>query len=160
MTLYRFYWFYGSYRWWQRALFAFALLTLSACSVYQLPGQSTVPQEPPIQQEGQPDYTEAPPSQTPAATAPRVVEPEPGVAAAYGPLLAKADTAASRGDYEQALALLERAQRIAPDNADIYLDMARTHFARGDYSQAAATAERGLLYCNSVTQCDALREFL
>ena len=145
----------------QRALLAVWLFTLSACSVYQMPGQSPAPQESPVQQEGRPDYTEEPaPPQTPAETAPRPKEPEPGVAAAYGPLLAKADTAASRGDYEQALALLERAQRIAPDNAAIYLDMARTHFARGDYSQAAATAERGLLYCNSAAQCDALREFL
>ena len=152
----------------QRTLIALSLLTLSACSVYQFPGQSSEqspepvepPSESPVAEEGVPDYNEVPESQTPAMTAPRALEPEPGVAAAYGPLLARADTAVNRGDYEQALALLERAQRIAPDNAAIYLDMARAHFARGDYSQSAATAQRGLLYCNSTQQCDALREYL
>lgn len=133
---------------------------LSACSVYQFPGESPELPRPPVTEEGQPDYTEAPAPQTPVETAPREVEPEPGVSAAYSPLLAKAETAATRGDYEQALALLERAQRIDPDNADIYLEMARTHAARGDARQAAAMAERGLLYCVSTTQCDALKVFL
>ena len=42
-----------------------------------------------------------------------------------------------------ALALLERAQRIDPDSAQIYLAMARTHEASGDGSQARATANAG-----------------
>ena len=67
--------------------------------------------------------------------------------------------AARQGDYEQSLALLERAQRIDPDNAQIYLGMARTHRARGDSAQARATAERGLLYCEGKAECDALRAF-
>ena len=35
--------------------------------------------------------------------------------------MAKADDARDQGDYDQALAYLERAQRIDPDNAEIYL---------------------------------------
>ncbi len=53
--------------------------------------------------------------------------------------------------------MLERAQRIDPDSAEIYLAMARTHQASGDTSQARAVAERGLLYCNGRAECDALR---
>jgi tetratricopeptide (TPR) repeat protein len=84
----------------------------------------------------------------------------PSASAAWGPLLAKADQAAERGDYEQALALLERAQRIDPNSAEVYLGMAKTHRARGNVAQSRATAERGLLYCTSTAQCDALRSYI
>jgi tetratricopeptide (TPR) repeat protein len=73
--------------------------------------------------------------------------------------LDKAAQARSRGDYEESLALLQRAQRIDPDSAQIYLAMAATHQARGDTSQARAVAERGLLYCNGTHECDALRSY-
>lgn len=87
--------------------------------------------------------------------------PPPPVAkdAPYADLVARAGTAREAGEYEQALALLERAQRIDPDSAEIYLALAQTHRARGDLSQARATAERGLLYCGSPSQCDALRAY-
>jgi Tfp pilus assembly protein PilF len=95
-----------------------------------------------------PDYTsvEPPPREAPAT-------------AAYQPLLDRAAEARQRGDYEQALALLERAQRIDADSAEIYLALARTHSERGDVGQARAVAERGLLYCRNSRQCDALRAF-
>jgi tetratricopeptide (TPR) repeat protein len=76
------------------------------------------------------------------------------------PLVKKAEQASARGDYEQALALLERAQRIDPESGEIYLQMALTHRARGDAAQARATAERGMLYCNSAGQCDELRALI
>jgi len=144
----------------QRVLIVFLMLFVSACSVYQMPGQSPGPVRPPVPEEQQPDDTEVPSPHTPVETTPTDAEPEPGVSAAYSPLLARAETASARGDYEQALALLERAQRIDPDNARIYLDMARTHDARGNNQLASATAERGLLYCRKEQLCDALREFL
>ena len=91
---------------------------------------------------------------------PPVPRPAPPTAtAAWQPLLAKAEQATQRGDYEEALALLERAQRIEPNSGEVYLCMARTHYARGDSAQARATAERGLLYCSSDAMCDALRGF-
>lgn len=125
---------------------------LSACSIYSLPGSQPAPVE------KQPDYTEtrpAPPPAEPVRTPDR--DADPAVRAAYQPLLDKAAQAKKRGDYEQALALLERAQRIEPDSADIYLAISETHFARGDESQCRASAERGLLYCDSPPQCEALR---
>ena len=127
------------------------LLGVSACSIYSVPGEEPVPIE------GQPDFTEVPPPQTSPAPTPRPVEPP--VTTAYEALLLNAEQALGRGDYEQALAILERAQRIDPDSADIYLRMARTHRARGDEQQARATAERGLLYCTSTVQCESLRGF-
>lgn len=92
-----------------------------------------------------------------------VPEPPPPVPAVgdtpYADLVARAGRAREAGDFEQALALLERAQRIDPDSADIYLALAQTHRARGDLAQARATAERGLLYCSARSQCDALRAY-
>lgn len=136
-----------------------AVVVLQACAVYQMPGQQPAPEREQTQRTppDQPEQRE-PSAQTPVQTSPRAEEPE--VAAAYAPLLAKAEAASGRGDYEQALAFLERAQRIDPDNADIYLELARTHSERGDARQAAATAQRGLLYCTSSAQCDALRNLL
>jgi thioredoxin-like negative regulator of GroEL len=72
----------------------------------------------------------------------------------------QAQQATARGDYEQALGLLERAQRIDPESGEIYLQMARTHRAKGDAAQARATAERGMLFCSGSAQCEALRAFI
>ena len=83
---------------------------------------------------------------------------DPNASNAYGGLVDKATTARSRGDYEQALALLERAQRIDPDSGEIYLELARTYEAKGDDASARATAERGLLYCRD-DECAQLKAF-
>jgi tetratricopeptide (TPR) repeat protein len=107
--------------------------------------------------ESRPDHTSTTPAPTPAEPPPR--PDQPSASAAYRPLLDKAEQASDRGEYEQALALLERAQRIDPDSAEIYLAMARTHHARGDHQQARAVAERGLLYCTGRSECDALRTY-
>ena len=132
-------------------LLAYALLA-TGCSIYSLPGQEPAPVE------KEPDYTHVPPA--PVTTPqPEPAPQEPAVSEAYSPLLAKADEASRGGDYEQALALLERAQRIDPDNGEIYLSMARTYTAKGDTRQARATAERGLLYCQGRSQCAALRKY-
>jgi len=127
------------------------LLFISGCSIFSAPGSEPAPVE------KQPDYTPVTPPATSPQPAPRAAEPS--ASAAYQPLLNKAEQASDRGDYEQALALLERAQRIDPDSAEIYLNMARTHQASGDSAQARATAERGLLYCSGTTQCNALRAY-
>ena len=83
--------------------------------------------------------------------------PQPSTASAWQPLVEKAQQATALGDYEQALALLERAQRIDPESGDIYLQLARTQRAKGDVAQSRAAAERGMLFCASNSQCEALR---
>ena len=83
--------------------------------------------------------------------------PQPSTSSDWQPLVQKAEQATARGDYEQALALLERAQRIDPESGEIYLQLALTQRAKGDAAQARATAERGMLFCSGSSQCNALR---
>lgn len=136
--------------------FQFAPLIVLAIAVGS--GCSVTPQQPtrPDVVEGQPE------SATPSTSATPALPPQPEAPAdsiPYAGLLQRAQQAREEGDFEQALALLERAQRIDPDSAEIYLDMARTHDARGDLGQARATAQRGLLYCSGSSQCNALRGY-
>lgn len=126
-----------------------ALMLLGACA--------GAPQAPPRVEKGEPEYRAPQPPATPAPAKPA---PAPsGAGGAGASLLGQAAAARQRGDYEQALAYLERAQRIEPHNADVYLDLARTHAAAGHREQARSIAERGLLYCSGRSQCDALRAF-
>ncbi len=136
-----------------RSLVLPALLFLSACSGLVQTGGEPAPVE------DRPDGSIAappPPTEPPPVTHKPA---SPSASSAWKPLLAEADQCAGRGDYERALALLERAQRIDPDSAEVYLGMARTHSARGDDAQARAVAERGLLYCSTASQCEALRRY-
>ena len=139
-----------------RALVLGTAAALGGCSIYSLPGD----QAPAPVEQKQPDYQQG--SQpAPATPAPPVAAPpEPNDSAAYGGLLASARDARDRGDYEQALALLERAQRIDPDSGEIYLALAQTYEAKGDAALASSTAERGLLYCQGRSECDALRAYV
>lgn len=124
---------------------------MSGCSIYSMPGsEPAAPQPPPAP---------APPVTQPSTPPQPPRPPQPPTTNAWGPLVKKAEQARARGDYEQALALLERAQRIDPESGEIYLQLAQTHRARGDMAQARATAERGLLYCVGKTECDALRAY-
>ena len=126
-------------------------LVVAGCSTFM----GTPPEPAPVVTT--PPATSAPPPVT--APQPPARPPQPSTTSAWQPLVQKAQQARARGDYEQALALLERAQRIDPESGEIYLQMARTHQARGDGAQAAATAERGMLFCSNPVQCNALRAF-
>ena len=107
--------------------------------------------------EKQPDYTPVTPPVTPPG--PPARPPQPSTSSAWQPLVDRAAQAAARGEYDQALALLERAQRIDPESGEIYLQLARTHKARGNAAQARAMAERGMLFCRGQVECDALRAY-
>jgi tetratricopeptide (TPR) repeat protein len=126
-----------------------AALALGGCSLLGTSGSG------PAAAATSPPATAAPPPVT--APQPPARPPRPSTASAWRPLVQKADQAAARGDYEQALALLERALRIDPESGEIYLHLARTQRSRGDEAQARAAAERGMLYCSDRAQCDALR---
>jgi tetratricopeptide (TPR) repeat protein len=123
------------------------LVVLAGCSTYSLPGQ-----QPPAEV-AKPDPTvdtSVRPSEAPS----RSTTPSSG----HQSLMERAEQAATAGDYEESLALLERAQRINPSDADIYMALAQVHQAMGNTSMAKASAERGLLYCSGGSQCRALRK--
>jgi predicted Zn-dependent protease len=90
---------------------------------------------------------------TPAVTAP---VREPASNSAVDRLLAEARTLRAGGDLDASFARLDRALRIAPERATVYLELARNHRIAGSRERSAASAERGLLYCRG-SECDALR---
>ena len=63
------------------------------------------------------------------------------------------------GDYGRADGLLQRAQRVEPRNAAVYLELSRLYRDRGDPDAARTVAERGLLYCQE-SVCEQLRHEL
>lgn len=86
--------------------------------------------------------------------------PPPPANGAARSLLQRAEQERRDGDFEQALSLLERAQRIAPNDAAVYLETANVYADRGDTERARASAERGLLYCSEASTCKALRRHI
>ena len=103
------------------------------------------------------------PESVPETTAPTPTQPpspkRSPVSSAAQNLMDKAEAELDAGNYEQALALLERALRIDPDSGDIYLALVKTYSLKGDTAMANAAAQRGMLYCSGKAQCDALRAY-
>ncbi len=124
------------------------VLLLAACG--------TLPDSEPVPVDKDPEYTDVTKPVSPDMREGSTTD-KPAVTGAARSLINKAEVAANTGEYEQALALLERAQRIDPDSGEIYLSLARTYRAKGDYAMASAVAERGMLYCRGSDQCGALR---
>ena len=120
-------------------------------------GCGTLPPGESVPVETQPEYTEVEIPAEPVTPIEPTPPSKPPITTAAQNLIAKAQRAADRGQYEQAIALLERALRIGPDQPEVYLSLAKTYKAKGDLSMSKATAERGMLYCSIPAQCEALR---
>ncbi|WOJ96895.1 hypothetical protein R0137_16880 [Congregibacter brevis] len=86
-------------------------------------------------------------------------KPETPAVSPVDRLLEQAKTLRQEGDLPASFARLERALRIAPQRAEVYLELALSHVAAGSPERASASAERGLLYCNGST-CRELRRFI
>lgn len=96
---------------------------------------------------------------TPAVTQPPVKKDTHNAGfSAVSELVAEAKAKRLSGDPAGCLAQLDRALRIAPQLADIYLELARCHSATGRDDRAAAAAQRGMLYCSG-SLCRSLRRF-
>jgi tetratricopeptide (TPR) repeat protein len=127
------------------AAFIVALALLAGCA-----GGPT-----PVSPESPAAATGSPSAPTPAA--PRPTAPLPS--SAVDALLAEARGLRGEGRIEASLSRLERALRIAPERAEVYLELARSHRASGQDTRATASAERGLLYCQARV-CVELYDFL
>lgn len=71
-------------------------------------------------------------------------------------LMDRASREINNGDLDAGLATLERALRIAPRDASIYLSMAIVYRSLDEGSLAANMARRGLLYCERPRLCRQL----
>jgi Flp pilus assembly protein TadD len=54
--------------------------------------------------------------------------------------------AAAAGDLPKAIQILERALRIQPDKAELWIDLARLHLKEGNSAQAEQFARKALLF--------------
>lgn len=122
---------------------ALPLLLLAGCAT----GPAPVPPESPSASAG------GSRGATPAVTAP---SRPPAAYRAVDRLIVEARSLREAGDLDGSFARLDRALRIAPERAEVYLELARSHRVAGADARAAASAERGLLYCDG-DECDLLR---
>ena len=100
------------------------------------------------------------PPAAPPPTPPEPPQQEPdGSADAIRGLLMQARDARRQGSFLKAESLLQRAQRIAPREAGVYLEYARLYDSQGESERASAMAERGLLYCRG-RDCEDLRRLV
>ena len=88
--------------------------------------------------------------ETPAVTTGSAIVEDPASSAVSG-LIEEARALREAGNFDESLVRLERALRIAPESALVYLELARSHDAAGNEDLADASAERGLLYCEGWT---------
>ena len=125
---------------------------LSGCAVpapYSPPAPAPVQVPPAPQSAGSVPEVEtlpAPPPEIPPAAEPLPPAPvrERTLNPAATTLVAQAQTQAAAGNYAVAAANLERALRIEPDSAQIWLEMGRLRQAEGNYPQAENMARKAL----------------
>jgi tetratricopeptide (TPR) repeat protein len=120
---------------------------LSACALRGPPLGSTpqtapAPPPPPAAQPLPAPAESAQPEQPPPSTLPPPRQFHLGTAASA--LVAQAHRQAAGGDYGQAAATLERAQRIEPGNPLIWIELGRLNLAESNAAQADAMARKAL----------------
>ena len=130
----------------QKSLLIVALLVLTACASAPTP----IPPEAPEARERS--------SRTPTPTLPTDRSPS-SANSPVDSLLHEARAFREQGNLSASFARLERALRIAPQRAEVYLELARSHEAAGRPGRASASAERGMLYCGA-SICSQLRQFI
>ncbi|HVS25561.1 MAG TPA: tetratricopeptide repeat protein, partial [Gammaproteobacteria bacterium] len=116
------------------------LATLAACSTLegtQRPGSQSAPG--PGGGAGSPAPPESPP---PSVAAP--ARPPSQTSGATQALLAQSRAARAAGNYDQANTTIERALRIAPSDASLWVELGEIELASGDPAQAATLARKAL----------------
>ena len=91
-----------------------------------------------------PDDLSSEPLEQNGATAPDAMPVAPALSPAVQSLVAAANTAAARRDWDQAQAALERAVKLAPAKSSVWQQLARTHLQSGDVERAREVAQRAL----------------
>jgi hypothetical protein len=135
------------------AVFA-ACALLTGCVTESQPSPRPYPPSPPVvnrpaippttapSTQPYPQYPQPMPSAPPSSAQP-TPKPQSTVTLA---LQDEAQRAATAGDYAKATQILERAIRIEPDRAELWLELARVHLKEGDAAQAEQFARKALLF--------------
>jgi len=133
----------------RHALAAALLMALAACS-----SLSGAPRPSPEREAAAPSgaIPQAPATAAPAAAAPGAAapsatppsRPQSDTAVATQALLAQSRAARAAGSYAQATATVERALRIDPNDARLWLELGEIELASGNPGQAATLARKAL----------------
>ena len=86
--------------------------------------------------------------QTPVPAQPQPQQPKPQSTVTLA-LQNEAERAATAGDLPKAIQILERAIRIQPDSAQLWIELARCHLKEGNAAQAEQFARKALLFTGS-----------
>jgi hypothetical protein len=138
------------------ALLAALCALLAGCvTESQPPPRNVPPPSPPVvnrpaipppssQTRPYPTYPQPTPAPSPGPSeAQPAPKPQSSVTLALQDEAVRASTA---GDYSKATQILERAIRIEPDRAELWLELARVHLKEGDAAQAEQFARKALLF--------------
>jgi tetratricopeptide (TPR) repeat protein len=124
------------------------LATLAACTTLQGPQRPAAASKPSSDIPGAPAPPGgvAPPPQ-PGSLPPSAAAPARPPSETYGAtraLLAQSRTARAAGNYAQANATIERALRIAPNDASLWVELGEIELATGNAAQAETLARKAL----------------
>jgi hypothetical protein len=103
--------------------------------------QTRPPQQYPVPTQPAPQ----PIPQSPAPVQPQPQQPKPQSTVTLA-LQDEAQRAATAGDLPKAIQILERAIRIQPDSAQLWIELARCHLKEGNAAQAEQFARKALLF--------------
>jgi cytochrome c-type biogenesis protein CcmH/NrfG len=110
------------------------VVVLAGCvSEQQTPYPRTPTPIPPSTQTRQPQQYPVPTQPKPQSTVTLALQDE-------------AQRAATAGDLPKAIQILERAIRIQPDSAQLWIELARCHLKEGNAAQAEQFARKALLF--------------
>ncbi|MEM9759691.1 MAG: tetratricopeptide repeat protein, partial [Pseudomonadota bacterium] len=102
------------------------VLTLAACATGPKP---VSPEDPAARESSQ---------QSPTPAVIEAPSSDPAPPSVVDTLLAEARRLRAKGDLAASFTRVERALRIAPEDAEVYLELARTHAAAGQAERASA----------------------
>jgi len=125
------------------------VVLLSGCVTQSQAPTRPAPLPAPHTQTGQPAPVPLPSQTTPLPTPAPVMPEHPPARPQASVTLAlqdEAQRAATAGDFSKATQILERAIRIEPDRAELWLELARVHLKEGNAAQAEQFARKALLF--------------
>ena len=122
-----------------------ALLCATVAALATLAGCSTLSTNPPPSAGGKPSGAPVQPDATPQKPAPSAPSrPRSDSSSATQELLEQSRAARAAGNYGQASATTERALRIDPNNAALWLELGEIALATGETKQAETLARKAL----------------